>query len=205
MSHQKADFPSDAAFRRVASRLRVELASIKAVSIVEAGTEGAFLITNEPTALYEAHIFSKLTNHKFDGYRMPGVALDWGILSRRKWHPGTYGPVSKQHERIAAAAKLDRDAALQSASWGLFQIMGMNYKLAGYTSLQYFINAMYRSADDHLEAFANVILTMDQRLAPALREKNWPLFSSIYNGPGYKKTKHHIRMAWNYDQLTATA
>lgn len=201
----KADFPSQQAFARVAARLRCEVAAIKAVSLVEAGPEGAFLSTDEPTLLFEPHIFSRLTNRKYDGYRMPGVALDWGILSRHKWMPGTYGPMSKQHARMDAAARLDRNAALQSASWGLFQIMGMNYKSAGFLRLQDFVNAMYASADDHLEAFANLILTMDVRLAPALRDKDWPTFSRIYNGSGYKTTKHHVRMAWNYNDLTSAA
>lgn len=199
----KPDFPSEAAFAAAAAKLGCEVAAIKAVAIVEAGQEGAFFDDETPTKLFEPHVFSELTGHKYDGRRVPGVDKDWGVISRRRWMPGTYGPMSKQNIRLDAAAKLDRNAALQATSWGLFQILARNYKIAGFDSVQSFINAMYRSADDHLDAFVNVIIAM--KLAPALRAKDWSAFARKYNGSGYRKNGYHTRMAWNYQDLTAAA
>lgn len=39
-----------------------------------------------------------------------------------------YGSYVKQYERLNEAIKLDRTAALESASWGMFQIMGNRCK-----------------------------------------------------------------------------
>jgi hypothetical protein len=47
--------------------------------------------------------------------------------------PGGYGaPEIHQYERLIKAAELDRDAAIMSCSWGVFQVMGIYYKQFGY-------------------------------------------------------------------------
>ncbi|MCH5720872.1 N-acetylmuramidase domain-containing protein [Niabella hibiscisoli] len=95
--------------------------------------------------------------------------------------PGDFGPVSSQHERLHKAAWLNRNAALMSASWGRFQVMGYNYALAGYYSLQDFVSAMYKSEGEHLLAFVQYLknLSMDEDL----RSKDWESFAFKYKSP----------------------
>ena len=50
---------------------------------------------------------------------------------------------------MGEAAHLNRIAALKSASWGKFQLMGFNYKLCGFNSLQAFVNAMYKNEEEN--------------------------------------------------------
>jgi len=49
---------------------------------------------------------------------------------------------------------LDRDAALRSTSWGLFQIMGLNHQRANFNSVDEMINAMSKTEAHQLRAFA---------------------------------------------------
>lgn len=199
----KADFPSLEAFRSAAALLGCEVASIQAVGRVECGPEGAFFDSGEPAILFEAHRFHALTEGRFAGRRAPDIAGEPGVLSRPKWMPGTYGPNSIQHRRLAAASALDRPAALMATSWGLFQVLGEHWKRCGYVSIQSFVNAAYRSADDHLQMFVRFILS-DRRLVTAIRARDWEGFARIYNGPSFKLNRYAQKLAEAH-QIYATA
>src|SRR5688572_3325692 len=102
----------DAAIADAAKKLGCEVAAVRAVIDVE--SRGGFLSDGRPKILFERHYFSRLTKRKFDASH-PGV-------SNGQW--GGYGAGgAHQYDRLNQAAALDRDAALHSASWGLFQIM----------------------------------------------------------------------------------
>lgn len=195
----KADVPSLAAIDRAADRLGCSRAVVQAFAAVEAGPEGAFYDTGEPVILFERHHFFRRTGGEFKGARVPGVSADWARICEPT--PGGYGPSSKQHLRLQAAAALDRDAALRSASWGLYQIMGSNHAACGHASLQAFVNAMYRSADDHLDAFV-AFIQFDARLTRALCAQDWATAARLYNGPTYAKSGYHLRLAAAFDRFS---
>lgn len=199
----KPDTPSPEAYVHAAWLLGCEPAALQAIAEVEAGSAGAFLDSGEPVILYEPHVFHRLTGGRFDGKRVSGVAAGtkWAQLSFREWQPGTYGPTSVQHQRLAAAALLDRDAALQSCSWGLFQILPTPGTLfCGFGTLQRFVNAMYGSADDHLRALV-FFVRLDGRLVEALRAKDWTAFAATYNGPQHERNRYAPRIADAYARL----
>lgn len=179
----KQDYPSSSDFEHAAWLLKCDVPAIQAVAEVEAGSNGAFLDTGEPVILFEPHIFHKFTDGEFDSKKVPGIAEKWASISYPDWRKGWYGSVSVQHRRLTYAASLDREAALKSCSWGLFQIMGHNHAKCNYPELQRFINAMYRDVADHLLAFCQFIRN-DSRLVDALRGHDWKTFKRIYNGPG---------------------
>lgn len=176
---------SEAAYQQAADELGVELATVKAVAEVESTGDG-FLNTGEPKILFERHVFSRETGGKYD-QAYPDISNP---------NAGGYGLVSQQHARLQKAAALDRDAALKSASWGRFQIMGFNYIPAGFKTLQAFINAMYRSEDEHLKAFVTFIKS--EGLAPYLRRHDWAGFARRYNGPAYAQNSYDKKLAAAY-------
>ena len=140
--------------------------------------------------MFERHIFHRMLKQK-------GITCDdTSICSTRT---GGYLGGSKEHDRLEKAVKIDREAALQSASWGMFQVMAFNWKLCGYTSLQDFINAAYRSEADHLNMFVGFIKA-NRTLLEAVRNKNWDIAARIYNGPGYKKNAYDVKLARAYDE-----
>jgi hypothetical protein len=186
----KPDHPSPQSYEHAAWLLMAETRSLRAVASVECGPEGGFLDTGEPVILFERHIFHRLTGARYD--------VLYPQLSNPM--PGEYGSLRSQHQRLQAAASLNRDAALQSCSWGLFQLMGMNHRACGYPQLQRFVTAMYRSVDDHLRAFA-MFIRSDDRLVDSLRKRDWRSFAYVYNGPAFEKNKYDKKMAEAYERL----
>lgn len=184
---------SDQDFQRAAKRLGCDVPAIKAAAEVEAAGQG-FLSSGEPKVLFEAHIFDRLTNGRF--------RRSHPNLSSVRWDRSLYGPSGQhQHKRLAQAVALDREAALQSASYGAFQVMGFNWKRCGYNSLQAFINAMYRSESDHLDAFVGYVLSSG--LADELQRKDWAGFARGYNGPSFAENRYDAKLAAAYRKHSA--
>lgn len=173
---------------RAADVLRCDVAAIKAVASIEAPF-GGFLLTGEPTALFERHWFHKLTNGKYDK-----IAPDLSSPN-----PGGYTGGIREQARIARAAALDRTAALESASWGKFQIMGFNYKLCHMATLQDFINMVYKDEQSQLQLFVNFMLT--KNLPQYLAKLDFDGFAYHYNGPDYQKYSYATKMARYYTQF----
>lgn len=81
----------------------------------------------------------------------------------------------------------------------MFQILGSNWSECGYANLNAMIDAMFNSADDHLEAFTHFLLK--NKLDGLLREKKWAIFASRYNGPSYKVNRYDEKLSKTYLQL----
>ncbi len=194
----KADFPTDQDFAAAAARLGCEVAAIRAVAEVEAGPEGAFLPSGEPVILFERHVFYRLVVARHG----KATAESWRRTAPNVCNPkrGGYGPVSRQHARLQVAAKLDREAALRSTSWGLFQILADNCEECG-LDLQEFVNAAYRSVGDHLRLFVSFI-EADRRLLTALLSRDWATLARIYNGPAYAEHHYDTRIAAAFERLS---
>jgi hypothetical protein len=184
---------SEKQFADSAQTLNVEVAAIKAVAEIESSGEG-FLADGKPKILFEPHIFWKQLRAK--GIN-PNLFMEENPdILYPTWKSGAYGPVSRQHERLEKASKINRDAALQSASWGKFQIMGFNWKLCGAASLQEFINDMFESEDKQLLRFT--IYIKNTFLDDELRNHDWAGFARGYNGPQYLKNRYDTKLRTAY-------
>lgn len=173
-----------------AKELKCEVAAIKAVAEVES-LNGGFQADGKPKILFERHKFHQFTGGKYS-------ASNPDISNIR---PGGY--TSNEYARLEKAAKLNRTEALKSASWGKFQIMGFNFSIVGFSTLQDFINAMYRSEADQLKAFVQFIKS--NKLDDELRDKRWADFARIYNGKNYHINKYDLKMEkayYKYKRLT---
>lgn len=179
-------------YLRAASRLRCEVAAIRAVCEVEA-PRGGFFPDGTPATLFEGHKFSAFTGGIYDE---PHPEISYPTWTREH-----YGNWEREKERLAEAIRLDREAALKSASWGKFQIMGFNHKAAGFPSVQKFVNAMYEGEGAQLDAFVNFVL--HEKLDDELRERRWADFSRRYNGPGFEKNKYHVKLAQAFERFAA--
>ena len=166
---------TDEDYDEAAKTLGVEVAVVKAVSTVETAGE-SFDIAGRPRILFERHYFHRLTAGAYDTHH--------ARISAKS--SGGYGKFSEQYKKLAEAYLLDEDAALESASWGSFQIMGESYRRAGFTSVKAFVQAMTTSEAAHMRAFVAFVKS-DSAMAKALRDKNWAGFAKRYNGSGYKK------------------
>lgn len=183
---------SEADWQRAARTLGVDVAAIKAVAEVEAPRTG-FLADGRPRILFEAHQFSDRTGGRFDSSH-PGI-------SSARWNRDLYQGGAAEYTRLTEAMALNGDAALQSASWGRFQIMGFNHQAAGYASVRDFVAAMYQNEGRQLDAFVTFIQA-DPAMHRALRNHDWASFAAAYNGPGYAANQYDTRMAEAYARLS---
>jgi hypothetical protein len=181
---------TDADVTAAAKTLDCEVALIRAVNEVESSGSG-FLPSRRPKILFEAHIFSRLTKHKYDKDH-PGI-------SSAKWDRSLYQRGEKEYKRLEEAMTLDRAAALQSASWGRFQIMGFNHKLAGYATLDAFVEDMYEAEGKHLQAF--IAFLKNTKLDRPLREKRWADFARGYNGAIYQENRYDEKLQRAYEKF----
>ncbi|WP_418124235.1 N-acetylmuramidase family protein [Chryseobacterium sp. PTM-20240506] len=183
--------------RNSANKLRTDIATVKTVNEVESSGSG-FLPDGQPKILFEGHVFwRELKKRGINPFEHLKGNED---ILYEKWTKKYYKGGAAEHLRLQKASKINRDAALASASWGSFQIMGFNYKLAGYSSLQTFINAMYESAGKQLDAFVNFVI--NNKLDDELRNKDWDAFAKGYNGSGYKANKYDEKLASAYKKYS---
>lgn len=188
-------------YSKAAADLGVEEAAIKAVASVESNGKG-FILDPEsgkqvPKILFERHImFKRLRDNT------PIKSADMAAKYPDIVNPssGGYKGGIAEHERLQRAVKIDRTTALESASWGQFQLMGYHWKALGYSSVQAFVNDMY-TEQGQLDAFVKFIKA-DSRLVKALKEKDWTTFARIYNGPAYQKNNYDVKMKQAYEKFS---
>lgn len=174
----------------VAGKLGVHAPEVWTVLAVETSGCG-YLPDRRPQILFERHIFHRLTNGQFDD----------GDISDPS--PGGYGPAgAPQYDRLARALSRNRIAALQSTSWGIGQIMGMNYTKAGFQNMDEMVAAMSDSEDQQLTAVGNFLASVG--LDASLRVHDWASFARVYNGPNYAINRYDVRLNGEYQKYSAT-
>ena len=178
-----------------AESLGVDVASVRAVTHVESRASG-FLSDGRPVILFERHVMRR---------RLAELGRDVDLLQRYLPEiinvvPGDYKGGSAEHDRLYLAQQIDFDSAVESASWGLFQIMGFHWQVLGYESAKAFARAMNQSEGQQLDAFVRFIKA-DAGLHRALRSKNWADFAARYNGPAYSKNKYDVKLAEAYKEF----
>lgn len=172
-----------------AKELGVEPAVIKAVAEVESAGDG-FLHDGRVKILFERHKFHKYTDGNYD--------KDHPDISNPQ--AGGYGAGGEhQNARFSEAFELDPEAAMMSASWGKFQIMGFNYKAAGFDTVGEFVDAMKEGEDQQLKAFVKLIKSWG--LGQELRNHDWAGFARQYNGGDYKKNHYDTKLAVAYEKF----
>lgn len=181
---------TDDDFSTAAEQLGCDVAAIKAVSKVESSGNG-FFSNGLPCLLFEAHQFSRLTHHQYDSSHPD--------ISSVHWDRSLYLGGEKEYQRLEKAISLDQSAALQAASYGRYQIMGFNFKAAGYDNVQNFVRDMCLAERHHLMAFVHFIQSAP-KMAQALIAHDWGTFARHYNGPAYAKNHYDEKLEKAYEQ-----
>lgn len=177
----------------VATRLNVELPALLAVAEIESGGKAFARVNgkNEPLIRFEGHYFDRrLTAAQRKEARAAGLSSPTAGAVKN--------PV-KQEDRwklLNKAILINSNAALESVSWGLGQVMGAHWKALGYGSVSALVNECRASVAGQIEVMARFIET--NNLAGHLRRKDWAAFAKAYNGPGYKKNAYDTKMASAY-------
>lgn len=195
---------SDKDIINFAKAFDLEIPVVKAVQEVESSGKG-FLADNRPTILFEGHIFWKeLEKREIDP--RPLVKGNENVLYP-KWTRDFYEGKGKEYVRLEKAKNVGTqseilEAALASCSWGMFQIMGFNYKLVDAFDVIDYVTKSKRSEAAHLKAFGEFI--MSTKLLKPLREKRWADFARGYNGRNFAVNQYDKRLAAAYLKYSAT-
>lgn len=185
---------SQADLERAAQRLDVPVACVCAVNEVESRGHG-FTPDGRPVILFERHVmFDRLNKN---GHDAEALAKQFPSVANKS--RGGYVGGAAEHMRLAAAKAVDYVSAIESASWGLFQIMGYHWQTLGYASAEAFFTAMSTSEGQQLDAFVRFI-EADPALHKSLKSRKWAEFARIYNGPAYKENLYDVKLARAYDR-----
>ena len=178
---------SEADYEAAALTLGCEVAAIRAVADVEAG--GAGFKDDRPKILFEGHIFYRYTNGHFAQQRPD---LCYKVWTKKFYAHDQAG----EWQRFEAAKLLDAKAAVLATSWGKFQIMGFNYKPAGFLTPDLFVAAMSAGEPEQLKAF--IAFLQSTGLDKPLAAKDWAAFAKGYNGSKYADNRYDSKLAEAY-------
>lgn len=174
---------NDADITVLASRLGCTQKQLRAVAKVESGGK-AFDDQGRPKILFERHIFSRLTNHKYDTASFSNPS--GGGYNESSW------------EKLVQAACRNADAAFSSASWGKFQVMGMHWEVLGYPSP---IDMAYSTVLSEAASYKMLARFIEKNgMKEALAKistnpaDNVP-FASRYNGKSFRMFKYDTKLA----------
>lgn len=184
-------------FEQAALKIGCETEVIKAVAKVESLGKG-FNRDGSPIILFEGHVFWRELKRKgIDPVKHTKGNEDiLYVRWTRKHYTGNY---IGEYKRLKRAFEIDKEAALKSTSWGMFQIMGFNFGLCGYSDVFLFVMAMEFNSVNQLNAFVNFVI--NRKIAPHLQTKNWRMIAALYNGSGYAKNQYHTKMRNAYLKL----
>lgn len=181
---------TQAGFDTVQARLGGDAASLWSLLSVETRGFG-FLPDRRPKILFERHIFAARTGGRF--------STGYPDLSNPK--AGGYSGGAAEYQRLKRAMLLDRRAALDSASWGLGQVMGFNATKIGYASVDAMVRAFADSEDAQLQGCAGFI-TANDALHAAYTAQKWARVAFFYNGAQYAKNKYDAKLAAAHSHYT---
>src|SRR6516225_753527 len=165
-----------------ASHVDVDPVALWSVVVVETSGCG-FLPDRRPDILFERHIFSRQTGRRFDASH-PEISGPAGGYGR----PGAH-----QYKRLAEAIACDRRAALESASWGLGQVMGFNASSAGFRDAEHMVAQMMHSENEQILGMVRFMRTTGMHAA--LQRRDWTAFARRYNGPDFAQNRYDEKIA----------
>lgn len=180
---------------RISKQLSMPVAKIRGVDEVESAGSGFLSGSLRPKILFEGHLFYKSLLKL--GFAVQAKKLE-PTIAYPTWTKQFYIGREGEYARLAKATELCHQFgisdgyALKAASWGRFQILGSNFSVCGFDSVESYVEAMFVDEDNHLEAFAEYIVGVG--IDDELRDGNIVGFVSKYNGPGYLRNNYQIKL-----------
>lgn len=182
---------TDKEIKELAEKAGLTFQQLKTVVLVEARSDG-FLPSGKIKILFEAHQFSKFTSHKYDKTH-PDISCP-------VWNKTLYKGPEGEWVRMEKAKSLDKIAALKSASYGLGQVMGFNFREAGYGSVEEMVEDFSKCEANQLKGMLHFI-KCNVKMFIALKHLDWETFAELYNGPRYKDNDYDTKLANVFNSL----
>lgn len=182
---------TDEDFQLVADELGIEVAAMKAVVSIEAGSEmKGFWAPGVPVINFDATVYRQMAS------KAPSTEGDKNATVPE----GLTGYAKQEWTLLTNARHKNAQGADMATFWGMFQIGGFNYKICGCESVAEFVEKMSYSELSQLELFARFI--EETGMVKHLKNKDWAKFARSYNGPSYAKRGYHTKMAKAYKKFS---
>lgn len=165
-------------YQQTAKELNVQPASVRAFAVVESD-EKSHTAAGFPVIRFESHRYKK--------YRVAergAMAFDKATNSKNldeRW---------EQFERMRDVAS---DAAILSHSFGIFQVMGFNYKLCLCADVETFLRRSM-TVEGQFTLFKRFVLSSPALHSAIMRHRPDEV-GFHYNGPQYKRNKYDVKWA----------
>ncbi|WP_372999464.1 N-acetylmuramidase domain-containing protein, partial [Lutispora sp.] len=169
----------------MANELGVDPDLLAAVILVE--SSGSGFVDDNLKIRFENHIFvgkaghSDLITHgspKWTGHQ-------WRSSTKEKWQKVHTGKQSGEYAAFEFALSIDEDAAYESISMGMGQIMGFNYKAAGYNSAKEMYEDFNKGNEQQLKGMITFFKNYNNgNTLKALQKGDLKSFVTQYNGDG---------------------
>jgi len=175
----------------VAAQLGLEAKALAAVVQVESSGAG-FFADGRPVILLERHYVWARASVAARTTLGPALCNPT---------PGGYvGGIGEWDRFEQVAAVCGDEIAAQSCSWGLGQVMGANYALAGCASGVQMMQRAALNEAAQLTLMASFIAAQPG-MKNALAQHDWPTFARLYNGPNYAANQYDTKLAAAYAAL----
>lgn len=188
---------TDARIAEIARENGIHPAALLAVKLIESGTKSGFLDSGKPQILFEGHVFYKYLKANVKSLDMNKLCAQYPNIVYPKWDKSKYFGGEKEWTRLEQARKINMKYANYAASWGMFQVMGFNYKTCGCKSIDEFVEKMCTSQEQQLLITLNFL--KNSNLIVPLQKRQWATFAKGYNGPGFAQNKYHIKLQAAYN------
>jgi hypothetical protein len=164
-------------------------AHVGAFADVESGGAGFDPVTRRPVILFEPHVFNRLTEGRFAASHPHLAYASWGD------RPYPNGQAAR-YEQLLEACSLHPAAALSAASWGLFQILGVNFGACGFDDVFEFAFAQAKSEGHQLAAVCRFL--NERGITRFLAAGDWAQVARRYNGPRYADHSYDLKLGRAY-------
>jgi len=164
----------------------------KLAAVVEVESNGVAFATvdgrQEPLILFEYHIFDRRipAGLRARARQLGLAAARWGAIRYPRSQDARWDLLNR-------ARRLDDNAALESTSWGVGQVMGFHWKMLGFSSPQAMVKLARASIEGQIALMVGYIKRTG--LMDELKRGDWAGFARGYNGPGYRKNRYDTKMA----------
>lgn len=187
--HGAAKHLDDIDLPRIGHEIGVGEDEIHAILDVESSGSG-FDAEGRPKALYEPHVAWRNSS---------GVIRDRLVAKGLAYPNQGEKPYPRDsYPRILEAQAIDETVALKATSWGLGQILGENFKAAGYATVQEMVQACMDDEENHLEMMVRFLRA--NHLDDDLRNHQWVPLARGYNGPKYAMHNYDGRLAAAFEK-----
>lgn len=182
----------------------IDMAPAMLFAIMEVESRDAgFFSDGSCVILFERHIFFRQYRDKYG--RGAALKLEKEYPNLINQSAGGYSGGMSEWKRFEAAAKLDRECAILSTSWGLGQVMGFNWQLVKANSVEDLFERSTSNEWEQMVFMTNFLVHANNgEIIKAAKRLDFATIARVYNGAAYAKNQYDVKIRNAYNKYIKT-